>query len=701
MMNPMSKLAARTTMLKKPTFKSLSQRFHYYVPLQFAVSDCFSSTCQLQRLPETRKPGNSRAFFNSQITQRGRQGNLDEARRIFDNMPFRDVISWTAMLTAYADNGDIRKAREVFEQMPKRNAASWNAMISAYARNPNLLYEAYAVFAAMPCKNSVSYGAIITGFARGGMLLQAEEIYLRMPANWRDPIGSNALISAYLRSGEIEKADRVFRGMVYRDVFTWSLMVDGYCKCGRILEARGTFEAMPVKNVVSWTSIIRGYLDIGNLKEGFGLFSLMRMENVSANSTTLSVLLDACSVFGGIREGTQVHGMVIAIGFEQDTFLGNTMIAMYSRIDCIDAARRIFDAMSKKNVVSWNSIITAYVEQDNTEEAYAFFAVMPEKDVVSWTSMVVGFCKRGLTEESISLFELTPEKDEIGWTAIVSGLVRNGENEIACQWFGKMMREGIKPNPVVLSSILSSMAGLAVLKNATPYHVYVVKLGLDSDIFILSSLISMYSKCGNLSQAYQIFSTITASNLVCINSMISAYAQHGLAWEALDLFKWMLEGGYKPNEVTFLGVLTACSRAGLVQEGNHYFKCMRPVFGIDPGPDHYACMVDMLGRAGLLHEALELVNSIPNGPQSSAWGAMLGASGAHSNLDLAQLAAQQLFELEPNKSAPYAVLSKLYATAGLKEDEESVRMRMHSKGVMKNPGCSWITRDGNALSAHA
>ncbi|XP_020570933.1 pentatricopeptide repeat-containing protein At1g53600, mitochondrial-like [Phalaenopsis equestris] len=688
----------KAIMLMKSDTKPYRQ---WFLLLSFSqlVTSSHNAQCQVQQIPQARKSGKLRAFLNSQITQRGREGNLDEACSIFDTMPFRDVVSWTAMLTAYADNGEISKAREMFEQMPRRNAASWNAMISAYARDPKFLLESYELFSAMPKKNSVSYAAMITGFARGGMLLQAEKVYRRMPPGLREPIGSNALINAYLRVGEIEKADRVFQGMFFRDVFTWSSMVDGYCKNGMVLEARQAFEAMPVKNVISWTAMIQGHAKLGDLEESLCLFSQMRKENMNPNSTTLSIMLDACTKFGRIRGGTQIHGLAIVMGFEHDIFLDNTLIFMYFRADNIDDARKVFDYMSRRDVVSWNSLITGYVEQDKIEEAHALFDSMPHKDVVSWTSMVTGFSRRGWTEESISLFESMPEKDDFGWTSIVSGLVHNGKHEIACQWFNKMAREGIKLNPLVLSSILRALASLAILKEGMQIHACVVKTALDSDIFILSSLISMYSKCGNLREACWIFSSIRNSNIVCINSMITAFAEHGLAREAFDLFRRMKGDGHMPNEITFLAILAACSRSGLVEEGNHFFDSMKSVYGIDPGPDHYTCMVDLLGRAGLLKEALSLINSIPYGPNSAAWGAMLGATAQHSNTDLAKLAFHKLFELEPENPTPYAVLSKIYGADGLNEDEDASRKEEYGRGVQKNPGCSWVAINGIEINA--
>nr|UPT49785.1 pentatricopeptide repeat protein AaPPR1440 [Agave angustifolia] len=625
------------------------------------------SFSQLRRKPTTETGGSYLRLCNSQIAQHGRDGNLDQAQSIFDHMPFRDVVSWTALLTAYAQNGRLSRARQLFDQMPHRNTATWNAMVSAYVRSSNLS-EAFHLFSRTPNKNRVSYSAMIWGFAKKGMMEEAEKFYSEMPDNWRDPVGSNALLDGYLKSGDLEEAIRIFRRMSVRDVFSWSSMVDGYCKHGRIFEAIEAFSSTPERNVVSWTSMIQGLLNIGNWEDGFQLFLQMRRDGVRVNTRTLSVVLDACAGLGRSEEGLQVHGLVLVLGFDDDVFLGNTIILMYSSVRWIDAARRWFNDMSRKDVVSWNMIINGYLKHDDLDEAYALFQAMPEKDQVSWTSMLTGFSNKGSTSESVRLFEAMPEKDDVAWTAILSGFVGNGENVAAFHWFHRMMRKGIKPNPMSLSSVLSASASLAVLNQGLQIHALVAKLDLKSDVLIQTSLLSMYAKCGDLGNAYHIFSGISELNIVALNAMITGFAQHGMARDALELFqRTEADGCCKPNQVTFLEILSACSHAGLVEEGYQYFESMTSRYGIEPGPEHYNCMVDLLGRAGLLQAAQNLIGSMPFQPNSSAWGALLNASRLHSNPNLARLAAERIFELEPSNATPYSVLSNIYSEAGMKE----------------------------------
>ncbi|XP_059661369.1 pentatricopeptide repeat-containing protein At1g53600, mitochondrial-like [Cornus florida] len=630
-------------------------------------------------------------YCNSQISKNGRNGNIIEAEAIFNRMPNKNIISWTAMLTAYAENGQIKKARNVFNEMPERSVASWNAMITAYIRNIPGIDGASELFQRMPDRNAVSYAAMITGFVQAGMLNRAEELYAETPVIWREPVCSNALISGYLKKGKLEKAVQVFDNMVQKDVVSWSSMVDGYCKAGRIGEAKELFDRMPERNVVSWTAMINGYLKIGCFEDGFGLFLQMRREGiVRINSTTLTIIFEACGNLGRYREGIQMHGMILPVGFNFDVFLGNSMMNMYSRFDCIDAAIRIFHMMSRKDVVSWNSIIAGYVQAGEIEEAYELFNKMPEKDVVSWTTMITGFSNKGWTGKSVELFKSMTEKDDIAWTAVISGFVNNEEYEEAIRWFIQMLQTAIRPNPLTLSSVLSASASMATLNQGLQLHAHVVKMDTEFDLSIQNSLIAMYSKCGNVDDAYKVFINVSAPNVISFNSMITGFAQNGLGKEALKLFNEMQNKGQEPNQITFLGVLSACTHVGLVDEGWHYFKSMKSSYETEPGPDHYACMVDLLGRAGLLDEAINLIKSMPIKPHSGVWGALLGASSTHLRLDLAKLAAERLFELEPNNATAYVVLSNIYSVAGKRKDEERVRVTKKSKGIRKAPGCSWI-----------
>lgn len=595
------------------------------------------------------------------------------------------------MLTAYAQNGQIPKARKLFNEIPERTVASYNAMISACIKNNGNVDEAYELFVGMPERNEVSYAAMITGFVRRGMFDKAEELYVNMPVKWRDPVCSNALMSGYLKVGRLEEVARVFETMAEKDVVSWSSMVDGFCKKGRVVEAREIFNKMPQRNVVTWTAMIDGYMKADWFEDGFALFLSMRRGVVAVNSTTLTTVIEACGSFCRYKEGFQLHGLVSRLGFDCDIFLGNSIITMYSRLGFVDEANKYFCMMGKKDVVSWNALISGYIHNDKIEEACRLFERMPGKDLVSWTTMIAGLSNKGNVDKSIQLFKMMPEKDDVAWTAVISGFVNNAQYEEAFCWFIEMLQKGLRPNQMTLSSVLSASAGLATLDQGSQIHAHVVKMDLEFDLSVQNSLVSMYSKCGNVIDAYQIFRNIKEPNIVSFNTMITGFAQNGLGEEALNLFRKMKYDGIVPNQITFLGVLSACTHVGLVDEGLTYFKSMKSLYNIEPGPDHYACMVDLLGRAGSLDEAIGLIDSMPFKPHAGVWGALLGASRTHLSLDLATLAAQHLIELEPDNATPYVILSNLYSVVGKNRDGDKLRMTKKLKGIRKSPGCSWIT----------
>ncbi|KAJ0046271.1 hypothetical protein Pint_04915 [Pistacia integerrima] len=371
----------------------------------------------------------------------------------------------------------------------------------------------------MPQRNEVSYAAMVTGFVRSGKFDKAEMLYVNVPAKLRDPVCSNALIGGYLKTGRFEEAVKVFKGMVVRNVVSWSLIVDGYCKEGRVVEAREVFDIMLEKNVVTWTTMIDGYMKVKCFEDGFGLLLSMRRGVVAVSSTTLTVMFEACGSFCRLWEGLQVHGLFLRLGFDFDIFPGNSVVKMYCRF----------------------------------------------------------------------------------------GFLNNGEYEEDFRWFIEMLQKGIRPNEMTFSAVLSASAGLATLIQGSQIHAYVVKLDMEFDLYIQTSLVSMYSRCGSLTDAYRIFLNMKAPNSFSFNTMITGFAQNGFGDEALYLFRKMENEGLEPNQVTFLSVLSACAHVGLVDEGLNYFKSMKSLYNIEPGPNHYACMVDILGRARSLDDAIDLI----------------------------------------------------------------------------------------------
>ncbi|XP_049935575.1 LOW QUALITY PROTEIN: pentatricopeptide repeat-containing protein At1g53600, mitochondrial-like [Nymphaea colorata] len=626
--------------------------------------------------------------FNSLITEHSRRGNLADAKAVFDGMPFRNVASWTAMLTACAENSEIENARKLFDTMPQRNLIAWNAMMSGYISNRRL-GDAYQLFRCMPERNSVSWTVMITGLIRNGMFSEAKTLFDRMPGE-KNLISLNAILTAYVNNGEMQSARQLFDAMDQRNVVSWSIMVYGYSSTGRIVEAQELFDEMPERNVVSWTTMIDGYLRKGMWKEALSMFSRMRRLAVMFNSTTLTVLCDLHANGGNKRWGIQVHALAFVVGFESDQILRNALIVMYSRNGMTSHASKVFDSMKNKSIAAWNSMIAAYGQLGWLDQAYNLFLKMPKRDLVSWTTMILGFSNVGYMRDAIWLLENMPDRDVIAWTTVISGFVQNGEFEHAFVWFIRMLREGLQPNEVTFSCLISASSGLALFSQGVQVHACALKNNFQSDYVVSNLLISMYSKCGSIADAYKIFRSTNSHDLESWNSMIYGFAQHGHGNNSLELFKTMQAVGKEPNHVTFLCLLTACAHAGLICEGWHYFYLMWSSYGIKPGPDHYACMVDLLGRAGLLEEAFTLISQMPFEPHAAVWGALLGASRTHANIRLAKAATHHLLRLEPQSATAYVVLSKMYSMSGRKRDEKKLRMIKRLKDIKKKPGYSWI-----------
>ncbi|KAI8017398.1 Pentatricopeptide repeat-containing protein [Camellia lanceoleosa] len=425
---------------------------------------------------------------------------------------------------------------------------------------------------------------------------------------------------------------------------------------------RLVFQQVKLPNPFLWTALIRGYSLQGLSSESILLYNCMRRDGIGPVSFTFSALLKACTAALDVDLGRQIHAQTIIIGgFALDLYVGNTMIDMYVKCGFLDCGRQVFDEM-------------------------------PERDVISWTSLIVAYAKSSDMKSAAGLFDGLPVKDMVAWTAMVTGFAQNARPREALEYFDKMQDAGIETDEVTLAGVISACAQLGVIKYASWVQDVAEKSGFGptNNVVIGSALIDMFSKCGSVEDAYKVFDRMTVRNVFSYSSMIVGFAMHGCANAAIQLFHEMVKTETKPNKVTFVGVLTACSHAGMVDHGRHLFATMEKTYGVTPSADLYACMVDLLGRAGCLEEALELVRTMPMDPHGGVWGALLGACRIHANPDIAEIAASHLFELEPNGIGNYILLSNIYASAGKWDDVSRVRKLMRTKGLKKNPGCSWV-----------
>lgn len=425
---------------------------------------------------------------------------------------------------------------------------------------------------------------------------------------------------------------------------------------------RRVIEPVQFRNPFLWTAVIRGYAIQGKFDEAISMYGCMRKEGITPLSFTFSALLKACGSLGDLNLGRQFHAQTFQLRGFCIVYVGNTMIDMYVKCGSIDCAHKVFDEM-------------------------------PEKDVISWTDLISAYARVGNMETAVELFESLPTKDMVAWTAMVTGFAQNAKPQEALQYFDRMEISGIRADEFTVAGFISACAQLGVSKFADRAVQIAQKSGCSArdNIFIGSALIDMYSKCGNVEEAVNVFKSMNYKNVFSYSSMILGLAIHGRAQEALDLFQCMVtQTAIKPNTVTFVGALTACSHTGLVDKGREIFASMHQTFNVEPTRDHYTCMVDLLGRAGRLQEALELIKTMSVEPHGGVWGALLGACRIHRNPDIAEIAAKHLFELEPDIIGNYILLSNVYASAGDWDGVLRVRKLIKEKGLRKTPAVSWV-----------
>ncbi|XP_057861166.2 putative pentatricopeptide repeat-containing protein At3g23330 isoform X2 [Cryptomeria japonica] len=372
----------------------------------------------------------------------------------------------------------------------------------------------------------------------------------------------------------------------------------------------------------------QGYVQSGCSVEAWKLFRQMLLDGIDSNPMTLTIVLPVCSYSENLQLGKMIHGYVVRRRFDLDIFVGSALIDFYAKCRRVDVACQLFDRMPEANVVSWTAMIACYAQNEHANDA------------------------------------------------------------LKC--FRRMQLAGVKPNEITIVSVLPACAQLAALQQGKQIHQYVLKIGFMRIISVGNALIDMYSKCGSINIASRVFDKIIDKNVVSWSAMIAGFGMHGKGESALELFNQMQYTAIEPDYVTFIGVLSACSHAGLVDEGWQYFNMMREKYGISHVVEHYACMVDLLGRAGQLHEAQTLIEKMPLEPSSSVWGALLAACRVHSNLELGEHAFKWILKLEPENVGNYILLANIYAAVGRWDRMEKVRIMMKKRSLRKVPGYSWI-----------
>eukprot|EP01018_Ginkgo_biloba_P002746 Gb_11039 [translate_table: standard] len=675
-----------------------------------------------------------RVLQNTLVNMYAKCGSLVDAHRVFDEMPKRDVRSWSVLIAAYSRHGFAEEALTLFHQMQKTeiqpneftfasvlpacaNLASLdkgmeihdeiirtgfqsdlvveNALLDMYAKCGSI-EKARHVFDKMRQRSVVSWTAMIAGYVQNGQGAEALRLFEQMQVAGVKPdsktFASVVLACANLAALQqgIKIHEEIVRGGFQYDIFVQNALVDMYAKCGNIGKARNLFYEMPKRDVFSWTVMIAAYSRHGLAREALALFHEMKLTDIQPNQFTYASVLSACANLAVLEQGIEIHEEIIRSRFQFDFFVKNALVDMYAKCGSIKKARELFEKMPQRDAVSWNTMIAGYAQNGDVDEALRLFQKMPGPDVVSWTAMIVGYTQNGHVEEALKLFQEMPERNVVTWTAMIAGYAQNGQGVEALKLFRQMQLEGVKPNKKTFASVLPACANVAALEQGLEIHEDIIRSGFQSDVFVESALVDMYAKCGNIEKARDLFDKMHQRNTISWTAMIAGYAMHGCGEEALQLFEQMQQSGVNPDHVTLVCVLSACCHAGLVDKGCQFFDCMSEYYHITPAMEHYGCMVDLLGRAGHLDEAQNFINRMPIKPDATVWMCLLGACRVHSNIELGEHVAELLFELDPKNAAPYVLLSNIYAAASRWDGIENVRRMMKDKGVKKMPGCSWI-----------
>eukprot|EP01018_Ginkgo_biloba_P031204 Gb_39249 [translate_table: standard] len=710
---------------------------------------------------------------NSLVVMYVKCGSINTARHLFDKMSRRDVISWNAMIAGCAQHGHANEALSLFHRMllmgltPDSDSivsvlqacaqlkalqqGKWihdyvvrsglesnvfvnNSLVAMYAKCGNVAFARH-LFDKMSNRNVVSWNIMIAGYAQNGHVNEALVLFhqMQLAEETPDSMTMESVLQVCAHLGALQQGksihDYIIRNGFESEVFVANSLVAMYAKCGSIDISRHLFDRMPNKNLVSWNAMIAGYAQNGYANEVMMLFQQLQLVDVTFDTVTMVGVISACAYSAAQVQGQCVHGYIIRSGFESDVLVGTAIIDMYAKHGSIEFGHQLFNKMSKKDVISWNTMVAGYSQNGYAREALTLFYqmqqqnIMPDSvtlaialqscahlgaveegkwihhhivrsgfmsDVFVGTALIDMYGKCGSIEIARRLFDKMSKRNVVSWNAMIAGYAQNGNAIEALSLFHQMQLTDMTPDSVTMVSILQACAHLGALQEGKCIHDHIIQSGFESDVFVGTALVDMYAKCGSIEIAQQLFNGMSERNVASWNAMIAGLGMHGHGEDALSVFSQMQQTGMIPNHITFICVLSACSHAGLVDEGWQYFDCMSRDYCITCKMEHYACMVDLLGRAGHLDEAQDFIKNMPLEPDASVWGALLGACRIHCNIELGTHVAEHIFYLEPENTGYYVLLSNIYAAAGRWDDAAKVRTVIQDRGLKKTPGCSFI-----------
>ncbi|KAI4344866.1 hypothetical protein L6164_012053 [Bauhinia variegata] len=636
---------------------------------------------------------------NSLLSMYAKAEDLTSVKCVFGEIEYPDAYSWTTLLSACSRLGHIDYGFQLFDQMPKRNVAVWNAMITGCAENLHkdvafyLFREMYRI-GVRP--DNYTFASILSlcfmellDYGRHIHSLVIKTSFLVKPSV------INSLITMYFNCQCVADAYRVFEeaDAAVRDCITYNVMIDGLVSLERNEDA-------------------------------FLMFRKMQEAYLSPTELTFVSVMSSCS---SAILGHQIHAQSIKMGFFACVAVNNATMTMYSSCNELDQTRIIFERMEEKDLVSWNIMISTYSQAILGTPAILIYMEMRRRGIkpdeftygsllaasdsqqivemihslvfknglmkieVS-NALVSAYCRHGEIKQACRTFLEISNKNLITWNSIISGFLINGCPLQALQHFKQLLNTELKPNVNTLSLILSICGSISSLSHGEQVHSYILLHGFSSEISLGNALLTMYAKCGYLESSLRVFNAMVRRDIISWNALISAYAQHGKGKEAVCCFEAMQSSSeIKPDQATFTAVLSACSHAGLIDDGTRIFYLMLNDYGFMPTVDHFSCIVDLLGRNGYLDEAERIIKGEYFESHSNILWSLFSACAAHGDLKLGRTVASLLLEREHNDPSIYVLLSNIYAAAGQWEEAANLRDIIRKNGKMKQPGCSWIS----------
>ncbi|CAI9266661.1 unnamed protein product [Lactuca saligna] len=722
-----------------------------HIPDQVTFVTVISACVESGHLDDARDlfdkmPNPNDVAWNVMISGHAREGYYDLAIDYFQSMtrfdlkPTRSTLG--SVLSAIANTFDLDCGSQVHAQATKRGLSSsvyvGSALISMYAKCQEM-GPARSVFDSLDEKNIVLWNTMLGGYAQNKDSDQVISLFINMRHSGFQPdeftYTSVLSASSSLKNPEIGKQfhSLVIKNKLHMNLFVGNALVDMYAKSNSLHDAIKQFNMIKNRDNVSWNAIIVGFVQEEEEELAFSMFQRMRNDGFAPDEYCFASILSACANIQSVNKGKQLHSLLVKYNMETSLYAGSSLLDMYSKCGVVSDAQKVFDSIPVKSVASINALISGYAHNNievsvNLLRNMQFQGLNPsevtlasildgcnepsklnlgrqihnlaikygfENEFFSVSLLGMYFKSQAESDSMVVFSDLSIPKSTVLWTVAISGFAQNNSGDEALVIYQQMRRHNSMPDQATFVSVLKACATSASLPDGRGVHSLVFHTGFDSDELTGSGLVDMYAKCGDIISSSQVFKEmVTKKDVITWNSMIGAYAKNGYAENALEVFDQMRKSTVKPDDVTFLEVLMACSHAGKVSVGREVFDQMTSIYKIKPRMDHVSCLIDLHGRWGYLKEAEEIIDELEFKPNAVVWATFLGACRIHGDKRRGKRASEELLSLEPESSASYVLLSNIYAASGNWEEVNLVRREMKEKGVKKHPGCSWIKLGG-------